>query len=74
MLHSYVTYERLDLIFEKYHLIEEYGIIPPGPIEIIDRPPLGKIAFYLYYYETGLNVPPSSFFELIVKAYKIHTC
>lgn len=72
-LHLIVTHEHLDQISLKYHLIKEYGFVPPGLTSIIDRPLPGKIGFYHYYFKVGLCVPPSCFFGLIVEAYKIHT-
>lgn len=68
-----VTHEHLDQIAMKYHHVEEDGVVIPGVNAIIDRPPSGKIDFYLYYFEVGLRVPPSTFFGQIIETYKIHT-
>lgn len=40
---------------------------------MISFPHLGEVGFYLYYLEAGLHVPPSSFFDSIIEAYKIRT-
>lgn len=52
-----VTHERMYHISLKYHLIKEDGIVLPSATAIINRPPSGRIVFYLYYLEDGLRVP-----------------
>lgn len=65
MVRSSVTHERLDKISLKHYLIEEDGVVLPGSITVIDHHPPSKVGFYLYYFEVGLHVPPSSFFGSI---------
>lgn len=74
VVYSSVTHERLDQISMKYHLVEEDRAVLLGPTMVTDRLPSCKVGFYLYEFEDGLHVPPSSFFGYIVESYKIHTC
>lgn len=69
-----VSRECLDQVSAKYHLIDGDGSTLPGPDAVIDRPPLGKVGFYLYKFDVGLRMHPSPFFGSIIEAYKIHTC
>lgn len=72
--HSTITYECLDQVSVNCHLVKEDNVVLPNSSMLIDHPPLGKIFFYLYYFEAGLFVPPLSFFGQIMVAYKIHIC
>lgn len=74
VVHSIVNHEQLDQVSTKYHLVDEDGSGIPAPNAVIDHPPLGKVGFYLYYFEVGPCVPPLAFFCLVIKAYKVHTC
>lgn len=74
VVHSSITYEHLDQISTKYHLVEEDGAVFPGSTTVIDRPPSSIVGFYLYYFEVGLRVPPCSFFGSIIESYRVHTC
>lgn len=73
VVYSSVTHEGLIHISTKYHLLKDVEATFPGTSTVIDRPPLSKVGFYLYYFEVGLHVPPSSCFGCIVESYKIHT-
>lgn len=57
-----VTHECLDQVALRYHPVEEDNPDFPGATTTIDRPPSGKIGFYLYYFEAGMCLPPSLFF------------
>lgn len=74
VLHFTVSSDRLAMVSEKYHLIEEDGTAIPGACITIDNPPLGKIGFYLYYFEIVLRVPLLAFSCQVVGAYIIQTC
>lgn len=54
-VHSSVTHECLDHISIKYHIVDEDGVILPGPTMLIDHLPASKVDFYLYYFEVGYN-------------------
>lgn len=45
-----------------------------GADATIDNPPTGKKWFYLYYFEVGIRVLPSPFFDQVIGDYRIHTC
>lgn len=74
VVHSSINRERLEQVSAKYHLVDDDSATLPGLDAVIDRPPLGKVGFSLYYFEAGLHVPPSPLFGSIVEVYKIHTC
>lgn len=74
VLHSIIIHDWLAKVFEKYNLFKEDGVEIPSSRANIDRLPLGKIGFYVYYFLAGLSVPPSAFFRQVIEAYKNHIC
>lgn len=71
---STIGHEWFDRVIVKYHIVKEDGVVLPTMNAVIDHPPQGKVGFYLYYFEAGLQVPLSTFFGSVIEAYKIHTC
>lgn len=54
--------------FPQNIISDEDGIVLPHSTIVIDRPSLGKIGFYLYYFEDGLRVPHSPFLEALLRS------